>query len=249
MDTAYESDGEGEEEARLYIDSTQPVSLEAVGTFLETLGHAAQQVLGDADFVIELAEYRQGSLDFLFRKRRRREDERRAQEAERAAREKRLLELAEASERRGKRTEFYAVIAMAVATPPCAAAALDLFEEGEASTVTIQQDKCPPTEFTLSDLQAATRNADRSTPRLPPTRYEKLDMLRDYEDGQMLDLAGRIMPRKRDFFRTAKSTQLPILERTEGLEPGLLVRVRAEVRKTGPEVGIVIFDYELLDDP
>ena len=243
MSSAYST--EGEQEARLYIDSRQPVSLAVVGAFLESLGHAAELALDDPEFVIELAEYRQGSLDFLFRKRRRRENEHRTREEEREAKDTRLVELAEAGERRGKRMELYAAIALALATPPCAAAALDLFEEGEATTVIIQQDKNPRTEFTLSNL----RDAARPPPRLPASLHEKLDMLSEYEDGETLDLAGRIMPRKRDFFKTAKSTQLPILEHAAGLDPGQLVRVRAQVRKTGLEVGIIIYDFEPLDDP
>ena len=255
MATSYEYDegSEGEEQASVYIDTTQPVSLELIGNFLATVGRETQLVIADPEFVIELEDYSQGSLKFLFRKRR-------LKAAERELRENRLLELAEAAERRGKRRELYAAITLALAAPAAAAATYALMDEGKATSIVIEQPNCSAETFILKDFQWANRDFGVSsqfeksygkTVAVPAdlTFKDKEDLLSEYENGERIDTAGRIMPRKQGLFRTASDTRLPVLDRPADLKPGKLVRILAEVRKTETEVGIIILEAEPLDDP
>jgi hypothetical protein len=222
----------------LYVDNQSAVSIETIGKFMQQLGRAAQQIIGHEDIVIELVDFHQGSLRWTFEWGEKRDDVR-------EARESRIAELAEIGERRGKRLELYAVVALALSAPAAALATHQLLEEARSSEISLSAPKRPTTRITKDELNTSAKAISARS----ITYEQKQDMLREYEDGALIDTAGRIMPRKISIFRTASDTRLPIIFVPDSLQPGLLVRIRAEVRKGDQEIGIIILDYEVLDDP
>jgi len=243
---------EDEEFARVVIDTSRAVSMATVGRFLAELGREAELALGDNNYVVELVQFRQGSSIFDFKKRRRERDEQ-------IDREKRLLDLAEAEARENnkhrKEMKLMAALALAMSTASVGLGAAALMDEGDAKTIVITQLRCSPETFHRYDFPSALSASaygygDKRTPSASAvaTYKEKEEMLKDYEDGQTIDGAGRVMPRKKNTFRTARNTQLPILSKPDDLKPGQLVNIVAIVRKTENEIGIIINKFRDLDD-
>lgn len=251
---------EGEEIARVNINTSRAVSMSTIGHFLAELGREAELALGDSDYLVELVEFRQGSSIFDFKKRRCERDEQ-------IERDKRSLDLAEAEARENrehrKQTTLGAALSLAMGTVGVGVATAALMDEGEATTIVISQESCPPKAFRRHDFPMAPYSPaydygtqidgvpvyERVASSSPVTSYtEKEEMMEDYEDGQVIDGAGRVMPRKKDTFRTARNTQLPILSKPDDLRPGQLVNIVGTVRKTETEIGIIIEKFRELDD-
>lgn len=251
---------EGEEIARVNISTSRAVSMATIGRFLAELGREAELALGDSNYLVELVEFRQGSSIFDFKKRRRERDEQ-------IERDKRSLDLAEAEARENrkhrKEMTLIAALSLAMSTVGVGVATTALMDEGEAMTIVITQEGCPPKTFWRDDFSKPRYSpaSDYGTQldfvpvykpvasSPPVTSYaEKEKMMEDYEDGQVIDGAGRVMPRKKDTFRTARNTQLPILSKPDDLKPGQLVNIVATVRKTETDIGIIIDQFRELDD-
>jgi len=262
------------EQARVYFNTRQPVPLYTIGRFLTTVGREVEDAYGEG-FVVELEAIEQGSIGFIFRKLRewtqdedddRDRDQRLLELAEAAEeRDRRLLELAERAERRDERSLELAeradkrdgkillatVIGIALAAPSAAKATLDLLEYGEGTGVVIEQDKVrpeliPAREFV--DIIEDDRSA-RNSERAQATLLEDRRMQTYLEENAFFDLAGKIMPRKKGFFRTVKGNQYRILNQPETAPVGALVVIhaRAENDQNG-EIGLNILDIRSLDD-
>lgn len=262
------------EHARVYFNTRQPVPLYAIGRFLTTVGREVEEAYGDG-FVVELEAIEQGSIGFIFRKLRewtqdedddRDRDQRLLELAEAAEeRDRRLLELAERAERRDERSLELAeradkrdgkillatVIGIALAAPSAAKATLDLLEYGEGTAVVIDQDKLrpeliPAREF--EDIVEKGRSARRSE-RAQAILLEDRRMQTYLEENAFFDLAGKIMPRKKGFFRTVKGNQYRILNQPETAPVGALVVIHARAeRDQNGEIGLNILDVRSLDD-
>lgn len=262
------------EQARVYFNTRQPVPLHTIGRFLTTVGREVEEAYGEG-FVVELEAIEQGSIGFIFRKLRewtqdedddRDRDQRLLELAEAAEeRDRRLLELAERAERRDERSLELAeradqrdgkillatVIGIALAAPSAAKATLDLLEYGEGTSVVIEQDKVRP-EFIpareFEDIIEDDRSA-RNSERARTILLEDRRMQTYLEENAFFDLAGKIMPRKKGFFRTVKGNQYRILNQPETALVGALVVIHARAeRDQNGEIGLNILDIRSLDD-
>ncbi len=264
------------EQARVYFNTRQPVPLHTIGRFLTTVGREVEEAYGEG-FVVELEAIEQGSIGFIFRKLRewtqdedddrdRDRDQRLLELAEAAEeRDRRLLELAERAERRDERSLELAkradqrdgkillatVIGIALAAPSAAKATLDLLEYGEGTSVVIEQDKVRP-EFIpareFEDIIEDDRSA-RNSERARAILLEDRRMQTYLEEHAFFDLAGKIMPRKKGFFRTVKGNQYRILNQPETALVGALVVIHARAeRDQNGEIGLNILDIRSLDD-
>lgn len=262
------------EQARVYFNTRQPVPLYTIGRFLTTVGREVEEAYGEG-FVVELEAIEQGSIGFIFRKLRewtqdedddRDRDQRLLELAEAAEeRDRRLLEMAERAERRDERSLELAeradkrdgkillatVIGIALAAPSAAKATLDLLEYGEGTGVVIEQDKVRP-EFIpareFEDIIEDGRSA-RNSERARAILLEDRRMQTYLEENAFFDLAGKIMPRKKGFFRTVKGNQYRILNQPETAPVGALVVIHARAeRDQNGEIGLNILDIRSLDD-
>lgn len=262
------------EQARVYFNTRQPVPLYTVGRFLKTVGRNVEEAYGEG-FVVELEAIEQGSIGFIFRKFRewtqdedddRDRDQRLLKLAEAAEeRDRRLLELAERAERRDERSLELAeradkrdgkillatVIGIALAAPSAAKATLDLLDYGEGTGVVIEQDKVRPELIPAREFEDIIED-DRSARNSERTRAILLEdrrMQTYLEENAFFDLAGKIMPRKKGFFRTVKGNQYRILNRPETAPVGALVVIHARAeRDQNGEIGLNILDIRSLDD-
>lgn len=262
------------EQARVYFNTRQPIPLYTIGRFLTTVGREVEEAYGEG-FVVELEAIEQGSIGFIFRKFRewtqdedddRDRDQRLLELAEAAEeRDRRLLELAERAERRDERSLELAeradkrdgkillatVIGIALAAPSAAKATLDLLEYGEGTGVVIEQDKVrpeliPAREF--EDIIEDDRSA-RNSERARAILLEDRRMQTYLEENAFFDLAGKIMPRKKGFFRTVKGNQYRILSQPDTAPVGALVVIHARAeRDQNGEIGLNILDIRSLDD-
>lgn len=262
------------EQARVYFNTRQPVPLYTIGRFLTSVGREVEEAYGEG-FIVELEAIEQGSIGFIFRKLRewtqdkdddRDRDQRLLELAEAAEqRDRRLLELAERAERRDERSLELAeradkrdgkillatVIGIALAAPSAAKATLDLLEYGEGTGVVIEQDKARP-EFIpareFEDIIEDGRSA-RNSERARAILLEDRRMQTYLEENAFFDLAGKIMPRKKGFFRTVKGNQYRILSQPETAPVGALVVIHARAeRDQNGEIGLNILDIRSLDD-
>jgi len=262
------------EQARVYFNTRRPVPLHTIGRFLTTVGREIENAYGDG-FVVELENVEHGSLSFIFRKfrewtddedDRRERDERLLKLAEDAtARDRRLLELAEAAERRDKRMLELAehpdkrddgillvtVIGIAIAVPSAAKASLDLLEYGEGTEVVLDQEQARPEIIPVREFEDIVEDAakQRRYARVREIAIENRRMRERLEDGAFFDLAGKIMPRKKGFFKTVKGNQYPILNQPDHAPIGELVVLHARAeRDEDHEIGLNILDLRALDD-
>lgn len=262
------------EQARVYFNTRQPVPLYTIGRFLTTVGREVEEAYGEG-FVVELEAIEQGSIGFIFRKLRewtqdedddRDRDQRLLELAEAAEeRDRRLLEMAERAERRDERSLELAeradkrdgkillatVIGIALAAPSAAKATLDLLEYGEGTDVVIEQDKVRPELIPAREFEDIIED-DRSARNSERTRAILLEdrrMQTYLEENAFFDLAGKIMPRKKGFFRTVKGNQYRILNQPETAPVGALVVIHARAeRDQNGEIGLNILDIRSLDD-
>ncbi len=262
------------EQARVYFNTRQPVPLYTIGRFLTTVGKEVDKAYGDG-FVVELEAIEQGSIGFIFRKfrewtsdeddRRDRDerllklaeaaeerDQRLLQLAERVdRRDERALELAERADRRDDRILLATVVGIALAAPSAAKAALELLEYGEGTEVVIQQNDTrpeliPAREF--DDIIQDDRSA-RHAKRAQAIALEDRRMLTYLEENAFFDLAGKIVPKNKDFFRTVKGNQYRILNRPETSPVGTLIVIHARAeRDQNDQIGLNILDVRPLDD-
>lgn len=262
------------EQARVYFNTRQPVPLYTIGRFLTTVGREVEEAYGDG-FVVELEAIEQGSIGFIFRKFREwthdeddrcdrdekllklaeaaeERDRHLLQLAERAdRRDERALELAERADRRDGKILLATVIGIALAAPSAAKATLDLLEYGEGTEVVVQQDDARPELIPareLEDIIEDDRSA-RNSKRARAIVLEDRRMQTYLEEKAFFDLAGKIMPKKKGFFRTVKGNQYRILNQPETAPVGALVVIHARAeRDQNDEIGLNILDVRSLDD-
>jgi hypothetical protein len=229
-----------DDELKIFFDTREPVPLPIIAAFLLAVHHATEYDLGDGYF-LELVDYGKGSEEFRFRAIRqmmrsphgRNEAEEKQQRIKKIGTATRLV-----------RNELGAGL--------LAVRAKDILREASGSVLTIQAGfETRPVIYDQAQLIEGAQRYEalkeaRSQPMLEVQRY----LRQVIDEGERLELVGKVMPRKPQFFRTAKGTKLPIAACPPDLKKGELVAIFAEVvaMRDEDDLGIVIREYQYKDD-
>jgi hypothetical protein len=229
-----------DDELKIFFDTREPIPLPVIADFLLAVHHATEDELGDGYF-LELVDYGKGSEEFRFRAIR---GMLRSQNS--------ISETEERLRRVDKIRKATRLVRDELSAGFLAVRARDILRGASGFLLTTQAGfEAEPTiydEVTLKEgaERYELRKEDQSHPMLEAQLY----LRRVVDEGERLDLVGKVMPRKPQFFRTAKGTKLPIAERPAELRNGELVAIFAEVVTMGDEdeLGIVIREYQYKDD-
>ena len=230
----------GEDELQILFDTREPVPLPAVASFLLAVHEATRGELGDGYF-LELVDFGKGSEEFRFR----------------AIRE--LIRSQnvhpdgdDSWQRIDKIKTAVRVLRSELGYGQLAVRARDILLGSSGSHLITQGGfEAKPVIYDAATLaEAAEFHESGKETKSQPLLEAQLYLKKVVDEGEGLELVGKVMPRKPKFFRTAKGTKLPIAARPSELKNGELVAISAEVVAMPDEdsLGIVIGDYQYKDD-
>lgn len=237
-----------DDELHIYFNTRDAVPLEQIGQFLLAFGREMQESVGPG-YVLELADVEYNSLDFLFRRRPKQQIKGKGKGGQLSQKQKDQLALDGLHQQ--KKSNLLQAATLAMTTIGVAIAAYSVLKDNGGTQAVVQQKNKPSRTIPIDQFKYVIEcdERDRKERRALPMWKERQRLMEYLRAGENFSLAGYVMPRKSNTFRTAKGNQYSILEMSDGVRPGDLLRVWAEAAR-GPdgEVGLILHDFERLDD-